>query len=168
MAEAFQYPMPYPAFWLDYYYYASWFLSMLILAVGWGLFFRYGKFTYAINLGCFWKTAMMLLLFTVTLGVPMYYNTKFAAEHGQDGDLVRIEGDRLQYLDRKGRVMTFPLAEIEAIRQEAVTYNPPPKIYIVAQTPTGRDSVYVTEKLPDYRRFLYELSRKTGVKSELQ
>ncbi|TCD48580.1 hypothetical protein [Chlorobium sp. N1] len=168
MAEAFQYPMTYPAVWLDYYYYGTWFLSMFLLALGWGLFFRYGRFTYAINLGCFWKTAMMLMLFVVTLGLPMYYNTKFSAEHGQDGDSVRIEGERMQYLDRKGRVVSFPLSEIRAIRQEAVTYNPPPKIFIVAETPTGRDSVYVTEKLPDYRRFLDELSSRSGVKAELR
>ena len=45
MVEVFQYPMPYPALWLDYYYYATWFLSMMVLALGWGLFFRYGRFT---------------------------------------------------------------------------------------------------------------------------
>jgi len=47
-------------------------------------------FTYAVNLGCFWKTAMMLVLFVVTLGGPMYYNTRFAAEHGEDGASVKM------------------------------------------------------------------------------
>ena len=39
---------------------------------GVGDFFRYGKFTYGVDLGCFWKTSVIVLFTTVSLGVPNY------------------------------------------------------------------------------------------------
>ena len=102
MPEVFHYPASYPALWLDYYFLATWLLGMLFLGLVWALFYRYGKFTYGVDLGCFWKTALLVLLTTVSLGGPMYYNTRFAGEHGQDGDSIKIAGDQLLYLDRKG------------------------------------------------------------------
>jgi len=168
MAEVFHYPMPYPALWLDYYYYVTWFLSMLLLALGWGLFFRFGRFTYAINLGCFWKTGMMLVLFVVTLGGPMYYNTRFSAEHGEDGASVKIDGSNLSYLDRTGAEKSFLLTEITAVRQERITYNPPAKIFIVASRNSLIDSVFVTRKLEGFDRFIELLSERTGLRAKMQ
>lgn len=167
MTEVFHFPTAYPGWWLDTYFYGTWLLSMLVLAIGWAVFFRYGKFTYAINLGCFWKTSVMLLLFVVTLGGPQYYNTRFLAEHGQDGDSVKLTDEEFRYLDRKGAEIVYPLAEVTAIYQEEVTYNPPPKVFIVASVDGVRDSVFVTKNLEGYERFLEELSLRTGIEAKL-
>jgi hypothetical protein len=168
MPEVFQYPMTFPAWWLDYYYLVTWTLGMLLLGLGWAVFFRYGKFTYGIDLGCFWKTAVLILLTTASLGAPSYYNTRFIGEHGQDGDSVKITGDRLLYLDRKGNQKQFVLKDVTAIYQEPITYNPPPKIFIVAGKAAARDSIFVTRNLKDYRRFIGELSKATGVEAKLK
>jgi len=60
------------------------------------------------------------------------------------------------------------LADITSIYQESITYNPPPKIFIVAAKASVRDSVFVTTKLPDYRRFLSDLSKRTGIAPKLR
>ena len=168
MPEVFHYPMSYSALWLDYYFLATWFFGMLFLALVWGFFYRYGKFSYGVDLGCFWKTGLLVILTTVSLGGPMYYNTRFAGEHGQDGDSIKISGDKLLYLDRKGSEKKLELSDITAIYQESVTYNPPPKIFIVAAKPSFRDSLFVTTNLPGYRRFLSELSKRTGIEAKLR
>ncbi|MEI6756470.1 MAG: hypothetical protein FDX18_06190 [Chlorobium sp.] len=168
MPEVFNYPMTYPAWWMDYYFYITWFLSMSFFSLGWAIFYRYGRFTYAINLGCFWKTSLLLLLTTVSLGAPSYYNTRFDGEHGKDGDSIKITADKLLYLDRKGNEKQLPLAHVISIYQEIVTYNPPPKIYIVAAKASVRDSVFVTTALPGYKRFLSDLSTRTGVAAKLR
>jgi len=167
MPEVFHYTMTYPAFWLDYYYLATWFLSMLFLALVWAIFFRYGKFSYGVDLGCFWKTSLIVVLTTVSLGAPMYYNTRFAGEHGQDGDSVKITGDKLLYMDRKGNEKRVVLTDITAIYQELITYNPPPKIFVVSAKSPVKDSLFVTTNLPGYKRFLAELTRRTGVEAKL-
>jgi len=168
MPEVFHYSMTYSALWLDYYYLATWGLSMLFLALVWAVFYRYGKFTYGVDLGCFWKTSLLVLLTTVSLGGPMYYNTKFVGEHGQDGDSVRITDDQLLYIDRTGNEKQFGLADITAIYQEPVTYNPPPKIFIVAGKSSTKDSLFVTTNLLEYKRFLADLSKRTGVEAKLR
>lgn len=168
MSEVFHYSMTYPAFWLNYYYLATWFLSMLFLALVWAVFFRYGKFTYGVDLGCFWKTSVLVLFTTISLGGPMYYNTRFAGEHGQDGDSVKISGDKLLYIDRQGNTRQLRLVDITAIYQEIKTYNPPPKIFIVAKTSSSRDSLFVTTNLPGYKRFIEELSARAGVEAKLR
>ena len=168
MPEVFHYPMSFPALWLDYYYLATWTLSMLFLGLVWAVFYRYGKFSYGVDLGCFWKTTLLVLFTTVSLGGPMFYNTRFAGEHGQDGDSIKIAGDKLLYLDRKGNEKKLALTDITAIYQEVITYNPPPKIYIVAAKPALRDSVFVTTNLPGYKRFLSDLSKRTGIEAKLR
>ncbi|NTU96538.1 MAG: hypothetical protein HGA62_01845 [Chlorobiaceae bacterium] len=168
MPEVFHYPMPYPSWWLDYYYLVTWSLGMLLLGLGWAVFFRYGKFSYGIDLGCFWKTAVLILLTTASLGGPQYYNTRFVGEHGQDGDSVKISGDSFLYLDRKGNQKQFALKDIRAIYQEEITYNPPPKIYIVAGKAAAKDSMFVTRNLQDFRRFIDELSKAAGVEAKLK
>lgn len=168
MPEVFQYPMTYPSLWLDYYYLVTWFLSMLFLALVWAIFFRYGKFTYGVDLGCFWKTTVLVLFTTVSLGGPMYYNTKFAGEHGQDGDSIKISSDKLLSMDRKGNQKRVALSDIISIYQESITFNPPPKIFIVASKFSVKDSVFVTTNLPGYKRFVAELSKRTGVEAKLR
>jgi hypothetical protein len=168
MPEVFQYPMSYPTLWLDYYFIATWSFGMLFLGLVWAVFYRYGKFTYGVDLGCFWKTTLLVLFTTVSLGGPNYYNTRFAGEHGQDGDSIKISDDTLLYLDRKGNEKKLGIADIKAIYQESITYNPPPKIFIVAVKPSLRDSLFVTTNLPGYKRFLDELSRRTGIEAKLR
>lgn len=168
MPEVFHYPMSYPTWWLDYFYIVTWSLGILFLGLVWAIFYRYGKFTYGVDLGCFWKTALLVLLTTVSYGVPNGYNVHFAGEHGQDGDSIKIAGDQLLYLDRKGNEKKLPLAAITAIYQEDITYNPPPKIFIVAAKPPLRDSLFVTTNLQDYKRFLSDLSKRTGIEARLR
>ncbi|NTW57506.1 MAG: hypothetical protein HGB20_10795 [Chlorobiaceae bacterium] len=168
MSEVYQYPITAPGWWLDYYYYFTWMVSLLVIAVGWGVFFRYGKFSYGIDLGCIWKTSLMLALFVVTFGGPMYYNTRFDAYHSKDGDSIKLSGDKLLYLDRKGNQKQFLLKDITKIYQEEVTYNPPPRIFVVAGKASPKDSIAITTVLPEYRRFIDELSKAAGVEAKLK
>jgi hypothetical protein len=163
MPEVFRYPMIYPSWWMDSYYVVTWMLGMLFLGTGWAIFFRYGKFSYGVDLGCLWKTTLLIILTTIALGGPNYYNTRFVGEHGQDGDSVRITDKELSYLDRKGNERKLPLGQISAIYQEPVTYNPPPKIFIVAGKGALRDSIFVTKNLQGFESFLSSLSVKTGI-----
>ncbi|WP_076791287.1 hypothetical protein [Chlorobium sp. KB01] len=168
MPEVFNYPVTYPSWWMDYYYLFTWAFGMLLLALGWAVFFRYGKFTYGVDLGCLWKSIVLVLMTTVSLGVPNYYNTRFVGEHGQDGDSVKLSSGQLLYLDRKGVEKQLKLADVTAIYQESITYNPPPKIYIVAAKTAVRDSLFITTNLPGYKRLISELSQRTGVPAKLR
>jgi len=107
-----------------------------------------------------------VLMTTIALGGPQFYNTKFSAEHGNDGDSVQIAGDRLEYRTRNGAHKQFLFKDIVSIYQEQVTFNPPSKVFIVARNAGLRDSVFVTvgdHGLPGYERLLSELSAKTGL-----
>ena len=168
MPEVFHYPMTYPAWWMDFYFLATWCLGMLFLSVGWAVFFRFGKFSYGVDLGCFWKSTLLLVLTTISLGGPNYYNTRFVGEHGQDGDAIKISGDKLLYLDRKGNEKKINLTDITSIYQESITYNPPPKIFIVAGKARVRDSLFVTTNLPDYKRFILDLYKRTRIEPKLR
>ena len=160
-----------PAWLMDYYYYITWALCMLFFGIGWAIFYRYGKFTYALNLGCFWKTLVMVLLTTVSIGVPNYLNIKFEGEHSQESEFIELSADKLILHDRNGQIkqqLTFN--RITAVYQEIITLNQyaAPKIYIVAAKPPVRDSLFVTTRLRDYKRFLSELSARTGVAAKLR
>lgn len=168
MPDQFSYPLTYSSFWMDNYYMVTWAGGMLFLAVVWAVFFRYGKFTYGVDLGCFTKTILLVLLTTVSLGFPQYYNTRFAGEHGQDGTTVQIDGSTLRMIDRNGVKKEIPLQQIKVVSQEEITYNPPPKIHIVAEHGSIRDSVFITTNLPDYKRFLSTLSSRTGIEAKLR
>jgi hypothetical protein len=166
MTDLFQYPMSFPGWWLDNYYYVTWTLAMLFLAGGWAVFYRYGKFTYGVDFGCLWKTTLLVIMTTIALGVPQYYNTKFLAEHGRDGDSYKLGTDRIEYASRKGEKKMFLYKDIVSIYQEQVTYNPPPQLFIVAKNAGLRDSISITEGkhgLPDAERMLSGLSAKTGL-----
>ncbi|NTU45372.1 MAG: hypothetical protein HGA99_07590 [Chlorobiaceae bacterium] len=168
MQEVFNYPMTYPSWWMDYYYLFTWAFGMLLLALGWAVFFRYGKFSYGVDLGCLWKSIVLVLMTTVSLGVPNYYNTRFVGEHGQDGDSVKLSLDKVLYLDRKGVEKQLKLTDVTAIYQESITYNPPPKIFIVAAKNADRDSLFITKNLPGYERLISELTKRTGVPAKLR
>jgi hypothetical protein len=166
MPDIFQYPMPFPALWLDYYYYVTWTLAMLFLAGGWAFFYRFGKFTYGVDFGCFWKTTLLVLMTTIALGVPQYYNTRFSAEHGNDGDAVQLAGDRIEYRFRNGAKKQFLFKDVISIYQEQVTYNPPQKVFVIARNAGLRDSLFIAEGdhgLPGSEKLLQELSAKTGL-----
>ncbi len=164
MQQVFEYPMTYPGWWLDYYYFFTWTLSMLFLATGWGIFFRYGKFSYGIDLGCLWKSLLLLLMTTIALGGPNYYNTRFLAEHGQEGDRVVLAEDSMIYVFRDGSSKSFRADDIAAIYQEEITFNPPPRVFIVAETGSVRDSVFVTANFPRYDDILNGVSALSGVR----
>ncbi len=168
MAEVFHYPMPYPALWLDYYYYVTWFLSMLLLALGWGLFFPFRPLHLCNQSGVFLENRDDACALCCYPWGPMYYNTRFAAEHGEDGASVKIDGSTLSYLDRTGTEKSFLLTEITAVRQESITYNPPAKIFIVASRNSLSDSLFVTRKLVGFDRFIELLSEGTGLRAKLQ
>ncbi len=160
-----------PAWLMDYYYYITWALCMLFFCIGWAIFYRFGKFTYALNLGCFWKTLMMVLLTTVSIGVPNYLNIKFEGEHSQESEFIELSPDKLILHDRNGQIkQQLSLNSITAVYQEIITLNQyaAPKIYIVAAKPPVRDSLFVTTRLRDYKRFLSELSARTGVAAKLR
>lgn len=166
MTDLFQYPMSLPDWWLDNYYYVTWFLSMLFLGGGWALFYRYGKFSYSVDFGCLWKTTLMILVTTIALGGPQFYNTRFSAEHGPDGDSYRLGPDRIEYTSRDGDKKMFLYKDIVSIYQESVTYNPPPQVFIVANNAGLRDSITVTDGkngLPGVDKMLSELSKRSGV-----
>jgi hypothetical protein len=166
MTDLFQYPISFPGWWLDYYYYVTWTIAMLFLAGGWAVFYRFGKFSYGVDFGCFWKTSLLVIMTTIALGGPSYYNTKFIAEHGKDGDSVALSPDRVEYRFRNGQRKMFLLKDIVSIYQEPVTYNPPAKIFIVAKNAGLRDSINVTEGkfgLPNSDKLLSTLSAKTGL-----
>jgi hypothetical protein len=166
MTDLFQYPMSFPGWWLDNYYYVTWTFAMLFLAGGWAVFYRYGKFTYGVDFGCLWKTTLLVIMTTIALGVPQYYNTRFSAEHGNDGDSVTLSPDRIEYRYRNGQKKMFLLKDVVSIYQEPVTYNPPPKIFIVARNAGLRDSISVTQGksgLPQVDKLLSGLSAKTGL-----
>jgi len=166
MTDLFQYPMSFPGWWLDNYFYVTWTLAMLFLAGGWAVFYRYGKFTYGVDFGCLWKTTLLVIMTTIALGVPQYYNTRFSAEHGNDGDSVMLSPDRIEYRYRNGQNKMFLLKDIVSIYQEPVTYNPPAKIFIVARNAGLRDSISVTQGesgLPEVDKLLSGLSAKTGL-----
>ncbi|ACF46539.1 MAG: hypothetical protein OQK66_08600 [Prosthecochloris sp.] len=166
MQQVFQYPMTYPGWWLDYYYIFTWTLSMAFLAAGWGIFFRYGKFSYGIDLGCLWKSLVLLVMTTISLGAPNYYNTVFVAEHGQEGDRVVLTEDSMIYIYRTGDSKSFRAGDIDSVYQEAVTFNPPPKVFIVAERGGVRDSVFVTRNFPGFDDILNGVSALSGVQVE--
>ncbi|ARM30658.1 hypothetical protein [Prosthecochloris sp. HL-130-GSB] len=168
MQQVFEYPMTYPGWWLDYYYIFTWVFGMLLLAAGWAFFFRFGKFNYGIDLGCLWKSTLLLVLTTFSLGAPNYYNTRFVAEHGQEGDRIVVTDDAVVYDDRNDEATTFRSQDIVRIYQEELAFNPPPRIFIVAETGGVRDSIYVTENFPSWDNMLDAVSGHSGVAVELR
>ena len=166
MQQVFQYPLTYPTWWLDSYYFFTWLLGLSLLAVGWGVFFRFGKFSYGIDLGCLWQSKVLLLLTTVSFAIPQAYNTRFIAEHGQAGDVITLDENSLSYNYRRGVDKNFALSDIVRIYKEPVSFNPPSKYFVVTETGQTKDSVFVTKNLPGFEKMLDELSVLTNVPFE--
>jgi hypothetical protein len=167
MNEVFSYPMTQSELLLNHYATISWTLGMLALGTVWGIFFRYGNFKYGIDLGCLFKTALIIISTTLALGLPLMYNTKFFAQHGHEGDKLTLSNDALLYESRQGKQKTIKYAEIQRIYKEPVTFNPPKTYYIVALVDSLRvDSLGVKETLPNFDQFLQKLSEKSNRKIE--
>ncbi len=166
MQQVFQYPMTYPEWWLDNFYFFTWFLGLSILAVTWAIFFRFGKFSYGIDFGCLWKSTLLLVFTTISFAIPQAYNTRFIAEHGQEGDVITLDAQSISYNYRKGEGKKFIFRDIVRIYKEPVTFNPPPKYFVVTENAGTRDSVFVTKNLPGFEKMLGELSNRTNVPFE--
>ena len=166
MQQIFQYPVTYPEWWLDYFYFFTWFLGLSILAGTWAIFFRFGNFSYGIDLGCLWKTTLLLIFTTISFAIPQAYNARFDAEHGQEGDVITVDAQSISYDYRKGADKKFSIENIVKIYKEQVTFNPPPKYFVVAETGGTKDSIFVTKNLPGFEKMLGELSGLANVPFE--
>lgn len=166
MAEVFQYPMEFPGWFIDYFDFLTWCIGVVVLAGLWVFFFRYGKFSYGIDLGCLWKSTLIILITTAVIGVKQVVSVKFLAEHAQDGDVITLDEKKLSYNDRNGKDKVLDLQNIVRIYREPVTFNPPPRYYVVAETGGTRDSVFVTENLPNYEKLLSRLTNLANVQLE--
>ncbi|NTW48319.1 MAG: hypothetical protein HGB19_01025 [Chlorobiales bacterium] len=164
MSEVFSYPITQSEFWLNNYAVITWALGMLLLSVAWAIFFRYGNFKYGIDLGCLGKTFLILFFTTMAFGLPMRYNIRFDAEHGHEGDRITLSESKLIYQQRGGKEKNLPIKDIKKIYQEPITYNPPVKYFIVAETAGAKDSVAVKKDLPDFDKFIQKLTELTQVK----
>lgn len=164
MSEVYSYPITNSEFWLSNYFVVSWAIGLLFLAVAWAIFFRFGNFKYGIDMGCLFKTLLILISTMLAFGLPMQYNIRFDAEHGQEGDKITLTDSKVVYQTRDGKEKTLPLKDIKKIYQEPITYNPPVKYFIVAQTPEKKDSITVKKNLPDFDKFMQKLTELTQIK----
>jgi hypothetical protein len=165
MQDVFTYPVTQSAFWLDNYYVFTWASAMAMLAGAWAVLFRYGNFKYGIDLGCLVKTFVIMLVTMLCLGFPMYYNTKFAAQHGHEGDKIILTDDALRYTPRTGKEKTFKYSEVFTIYREPFTFNPPPAHFVVALKDSVRlDSVVIKEDLPQFDALIKKLDVVTNGK----
>lgn len=164
MSEVYSYPITHSEFWLNNYAFISWTLGMLLLAVAWAIFFRFGNFKYGIDLGCIVKTFLILVSTMLAFGLPMQYNIRFDAEHGHEGDKITLTNTKLSYQPRDGKEKDLMIRDIKKIYQEPITYNPPVKYFIVAQTPEMKDSISVKRDLPDFDKFIQRLTELTQIK----
>lgn len=166
MAEVFEYPAQFPGWFIEYFDFLAWCIAVVVLAGVWVMFFRYGKFSYGIDFGCLWKSTVIIILTTAVLGVKQVVTVRFLAEHGEDGNVVRIDDGTLSYTYRDGKSTIIGLEDIVRIYKEPVTFNPPPKFYVVADKAGKRDSVFVTENLPRYETLLKVLAERSNVPFE--
>jgi hypothetical protein len=164
MTDVFTYPQTVSDFWLENHTWVSWSLGMLMLTVLWGIFFRFGKFNYGIDLGCIVKTGLIIFGTALCFGFPNVYNIKFAAEHSFEGDKLILTDSAFVYKKYNDGEKTFPLKKIIRIKQEDITFNPPVRYFVVAETDSSRrDSVAVAKASTTVMDFLEKLSARTGV-----
>jgi hypothetical protein len=164
MSEVYSYPITHSEFWLNNYAFISWTFGMLLLCVAWAIFFRFGNFKYGIDLGCLVKTLMILFFTMLSFGLPMQYNIRFDAEHGQEGDKITLTDAKLSYQARGGKEKTLKITDIKKIYQEPITYNPPVKYFVVAETAELKDSITVKKDLPNFDKFIQKLTELTQIK----
>ncbi|NTV46705.1 MAG: hypothetical protein HGB11_09380 [Chlorobiales bacterium] len=164
MSEVYSYPITHSEFWLNNYAFISWTLGMILLSIAWAIFFRFGNFKYGIDLGCLVKTLLILVSTMFAFGLPMQYNIRFDAEFGQEGDKITLTDSKLVYQSRGGQEKALALKDVKKIYQEPITYNPPVKYFIVAETPEKRDSITVKRSLPDFDKFMQKVTELTQIK----
>lgn len=165
MMESFTYPITQPEFLLENFYILTWTGGLLALGAVWAIFFRYGNFKYGIDLGCFFKTAAIMAATMLALGLPNYYNVKFYARHGHEGDKIILSQERIAYQSRNGTTKSFKLSDVQSIYKEPITFNPPPIIYIVAVIDSIKvDSIAVREDLPQFNTLFSRLDEQTNGK----
>jgi hypothetical protein len=165
MNETFSYPLTQPAFLLENFYILTWTGGMLALGGVWAIFFRYGNFKYGIDLGCFFKTAAIMIATMLALGLPNYFNVKYYAQHGHEGDKIVLAAERVSYQTRNGATKSFKFSDVQSIYKEPMTFNPPAIVYIVAIVDSIKaDSIAVREDLPEFKTLLSRLDERTNGK----
>ncbi len=163
MNEVFSYPVTQSDFLLDNYYILTWTAGMLILGIAWAIFFRYGNFRYGIDLGCFFKTLIIMVATMLAIGVPNYLNVRYYAEHGHEGDKITLTSERITYQYRNGKTKSFALSEVKKFYKEPITFNPPPTYFVVAVIDSMKvDSFAVREDLPRFEVFKTALNKAIG------
>lgn len=163
MNEAFSYPITQSEFLLDNYYILTWAGGMTALGAAWAIFFRYGNFKYGVDLGCLFKTLVIMAITMLAIGVPNYLNVRYYAKHGHEGDKIILTSERVTYERRDGSRKSFALSEIQKIYKEPITFNPPPTYFVVAVIDSIKvDSFAVREDLPRFQEFLSALTSATN------
>ncbi|MBC8043640.1 MAG: hypothetical protein IAF08_09385 [Rhizobacter sp.] len=162
--QSYSYPQFYPEFWLSNHTWIVWSLGFLLFAVAWGVFFKYGKFNYGVDLGCFVKSSIIGFFTMVSFGLPNAYNVRFDAEHAHDGDRITLTDSTLTYRYRTGGERSLPLDGITRIAQEQLTFNPPIAYYVIGRKDSTRtDSVRIKEDLPQFKELMQTLTSRTGL-----
>ncbi len=160
MNEVFSYPVTQSNFLLENYYILTWTVGMLLLGAAWAIFFRYGNFKYGIDLGCVFKTLIIMVATMLAIGIPNYLNVKYYAQHGHEGDKITLTNERVTYQYRNGQAKSFLLSEVKKFYKEPMTFNPPSTYFVVAIVDSIKvDSFAVREDLPRFEVFKTLLSR---------
>ncbi len=124
---------------------------MLLLGAAWAIFFRYGNFKYGIDLGCLFKTLIIMAATMLAIGIPNYLNVKYYAQHGHEGDKITLTNERVTYQYRNGQAKSFSLSEVKKFYKEPMTFNPPPTYFVVAIIDSIKvDSFAIREDLPRF------------------
>lgn len=164
MNEVFSYPVTQSAFLLENYYILTWTGGMLALGAAWAIFFRYGNFKYGIDLGCLFKTIVIMVATMLAIGIPNYLNVRYYAKHGHEGDTITLTDKQVIYQPRNGKAKSFALSEVKKVYKEPMTFNPPPTHYVVAVIDSIKvDSFAVREDLPRFDEFIKKLKSATSV-----
>lgn len=165
MNEVFSYPVTQSNFLLENYYILTWTGGMLVLGAAWAIFFRYGNFKYGIDLGCLFKTLIIMAATTLALGIPNALNVKYYAMHGHEGDKIILTSERVTYQYRNGGAKSFLLSEVKKFYREPMTFNPPPTYFVVAIIDSIKvDSFAVREDLPRFELLKTALNNAIGEK----
>ncbi|MGQ9804704.1 MAG: hypothetical protein ACUVRP_01325 [Chlorobiales bacterium] len=165
MNEVFSYPVTQSEFLLENYYILTWTGGMLVLGAAWAIFFRFGNFKYGIDLGCLFKTLIIMTATMLSIGIPNYLNVKYYAQHGHEGDKITLTNDRITYQYRSGESKSFLLSEVKKFYKESMTFNPPPVYFVVAIIDSIKvDSFAVREDLPRFESLKTALNNAIGDK----
>ncbi len=166
MTEVFSYPITQPEFLLENYYVLTWTGGMLILGAAWAIFFRFGNFKYGLDLGCLFKTLIIMVVTMFAIGIPNQLNVRYYARHGHEGDKITLTNERITYEYRNGKSKSFALSEVKKFYKEPITFNPPATYYVVAIIDSIRiDSFAVREDLPRFEVLKTTLSKVIGEKT---